>query len=373
MSSLRTSTLEGRIYPVNEASRRRVRGTLASIAAEVGVSRTTVSNAYNRPGQLSTDLRDHILEVARKQGYPGPDPMARNLRTRRAGAVGVLFTEQLSFAFDDPASVEFLSGLSEECGARESSMLVIPASSHADKEGLDLIRGAAVDGFIVYSVADDDPFLDYVASRGLPTVICDQPTDRDDLPFVGIDDREAIKPVVRALTEAGHRKVGILNVRLSRKPHDGPVTDQHLINAHHHLQRFRVEGALEALEEAGVDRADVPVVGRHLNTRERNYEAARELLTGNPDLTAVVCTTDTQALGVLKYAEDNGIRVPEDLSVTGFDGIEIARMAGLTTVAQPNREKGRAAGRALFSGELGRTILPTEMVPGRTVAAPRNH
>lgn len=294
------------------------------------MSRTTVSNAYNRPGQLSTDLRDHILEVARKQGYPGPDPMARNLRTRRAGAVGVLFTEQLSFAFDDPASVEFLSGLSEECGARESSMLVIPASSHADKEGLDLIRGAAVDGFIVYSVADDDPFLDYVASRGLPTVICDQPTDRDDLPFVGIDDREAIKPVVRALTEAGHRKVGILNVRLSRKPHDGPVTDQHLINAHHHLQRFRVEGALEALEEAGVDRADVPVVGRHLNTRERNYEAARELLTGNPDLTAVVCTTDTQALGVLKYAEDNGIRVPEDLSVTGFDGIEIARMAGLS-------------------------------------------
>lgn len=335
------------------------------------MSRTTVSNAYNRPGQLSPVLREHILAVAQKQGYPGPDPMARNLRNRRAGAVGVLFTEQLSFAFDDPASVEFLSGLSEECGARESSMLVIPASSHADKEGSDLIRGAAVDGFVVYSVADDDPFLESVIQRGLPTVICDQPTDRDDLPFVGIDDREAIKPAVRALTETGHRRIGILNVRLSRTPHDGSVTATDLANAHHHLQRFRVEGALEAMEETGIDAAGVPVVGRHLNTRESNYDAAEELLTANPDLTAVVCTTDTQALGVLSYAEDHGIRVPEDLSVTGFDGIEIGRMAGLTTVAQPNREKGRAAGRALFTGEPERTILPTEFIPGRTVAPPR--
>ena len=69
----------------------------------------------------------------------------------------------------------------------------------------------------------------------------------------------------------------------------------------------------------------MPIVERHLNDPDNNYDAARELLTAHPKLTAVVCTTDTQALGVLRYARDNGIRVPEDLSVTGFDGIEVAR------------------------------------------------
>jgi len=76
--------------------------TLASLAAELGVSRTTVSNAYNRPDQLSPELRRRVLETARRLGYPGPDPVARSLRTRKAGAVGVLLTENLAYAFRDP-------------------------------------------------------------------------------------------------------------------------------------------------------------------------------------------------------------------------------------------------------------------------------
>ncbi|KGF18879.1 LacI family DNA-binding transcriptional regulator [Corynebacterium freneyi] len=362
---------------------------MASIAAELGVSRTTVSNAYNRPDQLSPELRERILAQAEAQGYPGPDPMARSLRMRRVGAVGVLFTEQLSFAFDDPASVDFLAGLSEECGRRGDSLLVIPASS-AEGESGDvrddgssqgpspvgsdprlLIRQAVVDSFVVYSVAEDDPFLRAVLERGLPTVICDQPTRVEGVPFVGIDDREAIKPAVRHVTELGHREVGVLSVRLSRRRNDGAVTAERLAGARHHVQRSRVQGALEALAEAGIDAADVPIVERHLNDPANNYDAARELLTAHPNLTAVVCTTDTQALGVLRYARDNGIRVPEDLSVTGFDGIDIARHMGVTTIIQPNRDKGRAAGAALAGGE-SKVILPTEFLAGRTTGVPRN-
>ena len=82
--------------------------TLASLAAELGVSRTTVSNAYNRPDQLSAPLRERVLEAARRLGYPGPDPVARSLRTRRAGAVGLLLTEELSYAFRDPGATGFL-------------------------------------------------------------------------------------------------------------------------------------------------------------------------------------------------------------------------------------------------------------------------
>src|SRR3954470_13711978 len=94
--------------------------TLASLAAELGVSRTTVSNAYNRPDQLSPELRERVLDTARRLGYAGPDPVARSLRARslpprRAGAIGLIFTETLSYAFRDPAAVAFLEGLGLAC------------------------------------------------------------------------------------------------------------------------------------------------------------------------------------------------------------------------------------------------------------------
>src|SRR3977135_1722696 len=88
---------------------RRRRSTLASLAAELNVSRTTISNAYNRPDQLSADLRERVLETAKLLGYPGPDPLARSLRTRKAGAVGLVLTERLNYAFSDPAAVSFVA------------------------------------------------------------------------------------------------------------------------------------------------------------------------------------------------------------------------------------------------------------------------
>ena len=88
----------------------RRRATLASLAAELKVSRTTISNAYNRPDQLSADLRERVLAAAKQLGYPGPDPVARSLRTRRAGAVGLVITEPLTYAFSDPAALNFVAG-----------------------------------------------------------------------------------------------------------------------------------------------------------------------------------------------------------------------------------------------------------------------
>src|SRR5690606_24680418 len=90
-----------------------VRPTLQTVADAVGVSRSTVSNAYSNPDQLSAELREKIFEVARKIGYPGPNPAARSLRRGRAGAIGVLFTDSLPYAFTDPYAVQYLRGVSE--------------------------------------------------------------------------------------------------------------------------------------------------------------------------------------------------------------------------------------------------------------------
>lgn len=410
-------------------SRSARRGTLASIAAELGVSRTTVSNAYNRPDQLSPELREKILRTAQHLGYPGPDPTARSLRTRRAGAIGVLLTEELTYAFEDQASLEFMSGVSAACGNMGVSMLLIPAgagemasekketthpgttepalkgsdttepgvketketanqkkieATNPDKKettgkATTLINQASVDGFIVYSVAKDDPYLAAVNNRNLPTVICDQPTDQPELNYVGIDDKRAIQPVVRKLTDAGHRKIGILCIRLDRQPNNGPVSAERLKNAAMHVQRSRIEGVLEVLAEVGVERANVPIVERHINDAINNRSAAEELLDKHPEITAVVCTVDNMALAVAELAADRGWNIPEQLSITGFDGIPKAVELGITTVRQPSKDKGLTSGSVLAAliahGSGGnasrRILLETTVIEGNSIGAPR--
>lgn len=357
----------------------RPRGTLASLAAELGVSRTTVSNAYNQPDQLSASLRERILAVAAARGYPGPNPTARSLRTSRVGSVGVLMTEHLSYAFEDHASVDFLAGLAESSYGTENALTLVPVGPGDDSSTAPVFR-TVVDGFVIYSVANEDPHLAAARATGLPLVICDQPYDTKDLAYVGIDDHQAIAPAVRALVEQGHRRIGILAKRLTRTRHDGPVAPADLDTAGLHVQRARILGALDVLAAAGIDAERVPIVARHHNDHDTAVDGARELLDAHPELTAVVCTTDSMAFGVLDLARQRGIDVPGDLSVTGFDGVELARQRGLTTVSQPMRAKGAAAGQILnelidarLTGTppattAPRKILPTHFLPGTTVA-----
>ncbi|MEV1146151.1 LacI family DNA-binding transcriptional regulator, partial [Micromonospora sp. NPDC049799] len=100
--------------------------TLQAVADAVGVSRSTVSNAYCRPDQLSAALRERILETARQIGYPGPNPTARSLRRGVVGAVGVLFTSQLSYAFTDPFAVRFLAGVASAAERHGTGLLLVP-------------------------------------------------------------------------------------------------------------------------------------------------------------------------------------------------------------------------------------------------------
>ena len=120
----------------------------------------------------------------------------------------------------------------------------------------------------------------------------------------------------------------------------------------------------------------MPVVERFEHSVDAGREATAELLAAHPELTAVLCTSDVLALGALRQAADAGLNVPDDLTVTGFDGVPEAERAGLTTVRQPVLEKGRVAGQLLLQrGERSRprrVVLPTELVVGTTSAAPRD-
>jgi DNA-binding LacI/PurR family transcriptional regulator len=347
--------------------------TLASLAAELGVSRTTVSNAYNRPDQLSPELRRRVLETARRLGYPGPDPVARSLRTRKAGAVGLLLTENLSYAFRDPAAIGFLEGLALACEDAGQGLLLVPANP--EREDVAAVHRSGVDGFVVYSVPDDDPHLAAVLERPVPTVVCDQP-DVAGVDRVGIDDRAAMNELARHLISLGHRRVGVVCMRLARDRNDGFVSLDRQHSAHFHVQRSRLTGLADAFREAGVDWTQIPVVERFDHTTASGASAAAQALDRDPQITALICTSDILALGALNEARRRGLRVPQDLTVTGFDGIPEAERAGLTTVRQPVFEKGRAAGKLLFdTGERSRprsVNLGTELLIGTTASAPRS-
>jgi DNA-binding LacI/PurR family transcriptional regulator len=351
--------------------------TLASLAAELGVSRTTVSNAYNRPDQLSPELRRRVLETARRLGYPGPDPVARSLRTRHAGAVGLLLTEALAYAFRDPAALRFLEGLALACEEAGRGLLLVPAASSpmaAASGPVSTVHSAAVDGFIVYSVPDDDPHLAAVLQRSVPTVVCDQPVISG-VDLVGIDDETAMRVVTRHVLDLGHRRIGVLCMRLSRDCNAGPLPLAAVVHTHSHVQRARLSGLRAALADAETDPAGIALIACSQHTHAAGESGAAALLDHDPQLTAIVCTSDVLALGALAEAARRHIDVPEALTVTGFDGVAEAERAGLTTIRQPMLEKGHTAGRLLFDGGHGsgpRTvILETELAVGRTCAPPR--
>ncbi|GAA4862325.1 LacI family DNA-binding transcriptional regulator [Saccharopolyspora cebuensis] len=322
---------------------------------------------------MSPELRKRVLETARRLGYPGPDPVARSLRTRKAGAVGLLLTENLSYAFRDPGAVGFLEGLALACEDAGHGLLLIPASP--EREDVAAVHRAGVDGFVVYSVPEDDPHLAAVLERPLPVVVSDQPSI-DTLDWVGPDDVRAMQAVAEHLITLGHRRIGVLCMRLARGRNDGPASVHRQANASFHVQKSRLTALAESFSEAGVDWARVPVVERFDHTTASGATAAAQLLDLDPEITAIICTSDILALGALTEARERGLRVPEDLTITGFDGIPDAERVGLTTVRQPVLEKGRAAGRMLLeSAEPGRprhVLLETQLVLGATSAPPRS-
>jgi DNA-binding LacI/PurR family transcriptional regulator len=355
------------------SSMSRRRATLASLAAELKVSRTTVSNAYNRPDQLSADLRERVLAAAQRMGYPGPDPVARSLRTRKAGAVGLVITEPLTYSFRDPAALDFVAGLAQSCeGLGQGLMLVAVGPSRSVADGTASVLAAGVDGFVVYSAAGDDPYLQVVLQRRLPVVVVDQPKGVPGASQVGIDDRAAMHKLGEYVLGLGHREIGLLTMRLRRDRRQGLVDSERLRSSTFQVQSERIGGVRDAMTAAGFDPESLTVVESYEHTPASGGAAAEVALAANPRITALMCTADVLALSVMDWLRGRGRYVPGQMTVTGFDGVPEAISRGLTTVAQPSLQKGRCAGELLRRGSIPPTIevLDTELIRGRTAGPP---
>jgi len=334
---------------------------MKSVAAAVGVSLSTVSNAYNKPEQLSADVRDRIFAAARNLGYPGPDAAARSLRSRRAGAIGLLLTEQLSYAFSDPFAVGLLAGLSEVAERTRTSLLLIPlpryeaeADEDAIRESVEAMRSAVVDGVVAYCVDIGHPALDVISIRGLPFVHSD-----DDLPGrrVVIDEASATRAIGEHLARLGHTNVAMVvdSGRSATTPDE--ITDA---SALYNNARLRAQGVREGLGE----NAQLTIVSGGHNSVESGIAAAEFVLDRRERPTAIAAGGDVLAFGVIEAMRRRGLVPGRDISVTGFDDVPAAEGAGLTTVRQPIRDKGRLLGRMLLDPSYTeeRVVLPTELV-----------
>ncbi|HYH13033.1 MAG TPA: substrate-binding domain-containing protein, partial [Thermomicrobiales bacterium] len=214
---------------------------------------------------------------------------------------------------------------------------------------------------------DDDDRYHQLMDRKLPTVMVDEHRARD-AAFVGIDDHGGARSAAEHLLALGHRSFGIVTDRLRPDNYAGLADIERQRSATFGVNTERLRGYADAVEAAGIPWERVPVMEGFPISPETGARCASALLDRRDRPTAIICTSDQLALGVLDAARRRGIDVPGELSVAGFDDIdEAARSSpGLTTVRQPLLEKGRAAGRLLFEewqpGSPPEVVLPTELV-----------
>ncbi|MDJ0394418.1 LacI family DNA-binding transcriptional regulator [Rhodococcus sp. G-MC3] len=315
------------------------RPTMADVAAAAGVSTMSVSYTYNQPTRVSTSTREKVHAAATALGYTGPNRAARSLRSGKSNNLGVILTEKLTYSFDNAQARAFLSGIADACLDTDTGLVLLPNS----RVGVDLdrVRDAHVDGFVVWTTVVDDPMLEVVASTGKPVCIQGGPK-YPGTQLVGIDDQKAAHAIGNiGLHNAKHPAVisfprnreRIGEIVLGPEPEDAtfPVT------------AARLAGYRQAVVDAGVDWAQVPVAFVETNARAHGA-AAMKMLSPNRcgahtlvDRDAILCSSDELAFGVLD--------VRRDISVTGWDDSEAAESAGLTTVSQSLYEQGRDAAR----------------------------
>jgi DNA-binding LacI/PurR family transcriptional regulator len=348
--------------------------TLKSLARQLGVSAMTVSNAFNRPEELSANLRQRILSTAANAGYHGPRPSGRMLRTGLAGAIALSNPDPIPHLFEDANASAFMAGISEVCEKHQYGLTVLPPVQ--DISRLTAIDKVAVDGFILYAIPDRSSITKRVLGRQLPTVSVDM-SKLPEIAAVGIDDRDAAREIASHVLKLGHRQIVILSLEMLPDGFSGLVNDDRVERCRASVTQQRLLGYVDALNAAGIDFETVPIYEIRINDdAEASYWTRRFLKKKRRRPTAIFSMSDRMAFGALHAATQLGLKVPRDLSIIGFD--DIPQAAGstpaLTTVRQPSRAKGRMAA-AIVAGDLPYTAefqqLSTELIVRESVAAPR--
>ena len=315
---------------------RTARPRIADVAREAGVSKTAVSFAFNSPDRLASDTAERIRIVAEQLGYR-PHPVARMLSQRETLTIGVLTPQALSVIFSNPFFGAFSEGVA--MAAEDSGYaLYFISPLHGSLAGA--MGRATVDGVVAIGLSDDHPEVEQIRRSGVPIVLVDS-TALPEHGSVGVDDVGGAQAAAEHLVGLGHRDVLVVGVEppapSTAIDHDGVVAR-------------RLRGYRAAFAAVGIDIPDDRIV-----VGPASIEGGMAALDGawrdGMRPTAVLTMSDAMAIGVMRALRDLRLDVPGDVSVVGFDDIDLAQHVDppLTTVHQPIRRKGEEAVRVLLS------------------------
>jgi LacI family transcriptional regulator len=329
---------------------------LDEVAAIVGVSRATVSRVLNG-GPVAPATRDRVLSVLKDTGYR-PNVAARTLASGRSGVVGIVMHVDPRSLFGDAYFAELLQGVTDGLASRAMGMMVW-LGNRPKEQTLDHILGMRiVDGVIVTADTIDDPLVDGLLASSLPTVLIGHRRADRGASYVDVDNVGGADNVTSHLVEIGRTRIG----HISGRPGSAAAED-------------RAAGYRRAMARAGLDAHGLVVEGDF--GEPSGAAGAVELLARGVD--AVFCANDAMAAGALEALDHDGVRVPDDVALAGFDDLPFAAdlRPPLTTIRQGVRDQGAEAARILSDlvrdpdRAPRRVVLPTELVVRTSTVATR--
>ena len=332
--------------------------TIKDIAKTAGVSVTTVSRALNGYSDVSEKTRQKILRIAEELNY-SPNTLARSLVMNKSKTIGLLVSGLDQANVKDNFTFQVLSGVNRYISKTDYDLILFSTTSTKQREKTysQLCRERKVDGVIMQGIRTDDPYLQEVVESDIPCVLIDIPITSNTVGYITTDNIKGAKIAVQHLIELGHTNIALMNGY-----------------EYAFVSQLRLEGYLEAMQEANLPVNAEWIVDGQFQEEIAEQEAIK-LLIKHPQITAIFCASDLMALGVIKGAKQLGRRVPEDLSIVGFDDIILASYSTppLTTIAQNVFQMGYEAAKMLVNMLDGETkpkvvTLETDLVVRESTA-----
>lgn len=329
--------------------------TIDDVARRAGVSTATVSRCLNSPERVANNTRDLVLAAVAELGY-SPNFGAKALASKRTNTFGAIIPTMANAIF-----ARGLQAFQEELTEQGANLLV--ASSYYDarieEQQIRAMVARGADGLLLIGTARSDSIYQFLQQQEIPVVLAWSYGPDIGYPMVGFDNRSASAQITQMAIDLGHRRLAYISA---------PRADND-------RARDRVEGTKACMRECGLDPELMPIIETPYSIPEAG-DAFEALMRSDHLPTVVLCGNDVLAVGALCRAREMGVKVPDDISLTGFDDIELASVVdpGITTVHVPHRQMGRKAASFLLKhkpGDAMRVKLDTYIEQRGSLAPPR--
>lgn len=315
--------------------------TLDDVARKAGVSTATVSRCLNDPERVVDATRERVMSAVTALGYT-PNFAARIMAAKRSYTIGAIIPTMENAIF-----ARGLQAFQEEIH-RQGYTLLVSSSAYkqdAEEEQIRTLVARGADGLLLIGHDRDPGIFEYLDRQKVPVVVAWSFIPGQDKPSIGFDNRRAMSELADKVIRLGHTRLATISG----------------ISQGNDRARLRIEGIRDAMRSNGLSTETLSIIETPYEI-ENGAEAFSRLMVEAPQPTAVLCGNDVLAVGAVRRAQEMGMRVPQDVSITGFDDIELARIVrpSLTTVHVPHREMGHKAALELIdmveTGSSGKSL-----------------